>query len=90
MTDTNTPIDSIKRLRWACRRGLLELDTLLERFCEQQLSTLSVAEQAALTQLLQYSDPQIRAFILGDESPSEPSLKAILALIKISIGDSNV
>lgn len=51
MTDTE-----IRRLNWRCRRGLLELDIVLQRFAEQHLATLDADELAAFDSLLDYPD----------------------------------
>ena len=51
MTDTET-----RRLSWRCRRGLLELDIVLQRFSERYLPTLSPEELNAFDLLLDYPD----------------------------------
>ena len=45
-----------RRLSWRCRRGLLELDIVLQRFSEQYLPTLSQEELNAFDLLLDYPD----------------------------------
>lgn len=51
MTDTEK-----RRLSWRCRRGLLELDIVLQRFVTQYLNTLSAHELSAFNLLLDYPD----------------------------------
>ena len=51
MTDTEA-----RRLSWRCRRGLLELDIVLQRFSERYLPTLSQEELSAFDLLLYYPD----------------------------------
>lgn len=46
----------IRRLSWRCRRGMLELDIVLQRFAEHQLATLDRAELSAFDQLLDFPD----------------------------------
>lgn len=46
----------LRRLRWRCRRGLLELDIVLQRFAENHLPTLDADELAAFDSLLDYPD----------------------------------
>ena len=61
----------IQRLRWQCRRGMLELDYLLENYLEQQYATASEAERGQFTKLLQCQDPELQAWILaGNLSPN--------------------
>lgn len=45
-----------RRLAWRCRRGLLELDIVLQRFVAQQFTDLSDAELTALDALLALPD----------------------------------
>lgn len=46
----------LRRLSWRCRRGLLELDIVLQRFAEHQLATLDAEELSAFDSLLDYPD----------------------------------
>lgn len=46
----------IRRLSWRCRRGLLELDIVLQRFAENHLANLDADELAAFDSLLDYPD----------------------------------
>lgn len=54
-TSAMTEIE-LRRLSWRCRRGLLELDIVLQRFAEQHLATLDAEELAAFDSLLDYPD----------------------------------
>ena len=57
------------RLRWKCRRGMLELDVLFERFLNQGYDQLSHAEQELFELLLEEPDPVIYNWLLGHEQP---------------------
>ncbi len=46
----------LERVRWRCRRGLLELDIILGRFVEQHYGGLDRAQQAAFDALLDMPD----------------------------------
>jgi len=48
------PLDP-RHLRWACRRGMLELDALFNQFLDQGYAQLSPEEQADFVQLLAQS-----------------------------------
>jgi antitoxin CptB len=52
------------RLLWRCRRGLKELDVLLERFAREHYPSASESERAAFEQLLELSDPELAACLL--------------------------
>lgn len=55
------------RLRWRCRRGLLELDLWLKRFAESQLNHLPPNECNALEALLEEADADLLAWLEGRE-----------------------
>ena len=57
--------NGMKRLSWACRRGMLELDVLLSRFLEEVYPHLSNQDQALFERYLSCSDPELYAFLLG-------------------------
>lgn len=52
MTDT----DRVRKLRWRCRRGMKELDILLERFLVNQAGPLGQGRWPALESLLEWED----------------------------------
>jgi antitoxin CptB len=47
------------RLRWACRRGMLELDLLFEHYLDEHYPHASPAEQALFERLLSESDQDL-------------------------------
>ncbi|HEY2675598.1 MAG TPA: succinate dehydrogenase assembly factor 2 [Steroidobacteraceae bacterium] len=57
------------RMRWRCRRGMKELDILLERFVAERYAGAPAAEQAAFQRLLEVQDPLIYAYCLGQQAP---------------------
>ena len=48
--------EELRRLSWRCRRGLLELDIVLQQFSEVHMANLSVAELQAFNRLLDLPD----------------------------------
>ena len=46
----------LNRLRWQCRRGLLEVDLVLERFMDKHMLELEGERLAAFKSLLDYTD----------------------------------
>lgn len=70
------------RLRWQCRRGMLELDVILLPFMEQSLPAQSDAVQADFVHLLEHSDLQLFRWLMRGESPVEPALAALITLIR--------
>jgi antitoxin CptB len=51
--------DELNRLRWQCRRGLLELDVLLERFLEKYGDQLQGERLSLFETLLTFTDDEI-------------------------------
>lgn len=70
------------RLRWRCRRGLLELDVVLTNFLDQDYPVLSLAEREAFDKLLTVPDNILWAYIQGSENPPEKELKQIVSKIR--------
>ncbi|MFH1044591.1 MAG: succinate dehydrogenase assembly factor 2 [Pseudomonadota bacterium] len=48
--------EELNRLRWQCRRGLLELDLVLERFLERYRDRLQGECLTSFKTLLEYAD----------------------------------
>ncbi len=62
---------SRQRLRWQCRRGMLELDYILEDYLEQHYPADTAELKAAFEALLQEQDPDLQAWLLqGQPAPS--------------------
>jgi antitoxin CptB len=64
----NGPQD-LGRLRWRCRRGMRELDVLLERYLDRRFCSASAPEQEAFRRLLETPDTILYAYCLGSERP---------------------
>jgi succinate dehydrogenase flavin-adding protein (antitoxin of CptAB toxin-antitoxin module) len=58
---------ALRRALWRSRRGMKELDLLLERFARGPLLTASPAEQARFEELLRLPDPQLAGYLLSLE-----------------------
>jgi antitoxin CptB len=69
--------ETLRRLRWQCRRGLLELDLLFVRFLDQHYSALNVGERGAFQRLLEQPDQTLLAWLHGQQEPPF-ELKAII------------
>ena len=70
------------RLRWRCRRGLLELELLLEAFLETAYPLLPVEEQRAFEGLLGFSDPELWQYCFGEASPPDPLQADLIVRIR--------
>lgn len=68
-------------LRWRCRRGMRELDLLLEAFLAGGLESLDDDQVRCLETLLRHTDPEILAWLTGG-SPAPESLAPIVHRIR--------
>jgi antitoxin CptB len=66
-----------RRLRWQCRRGLLELDLLLLRFLEERYPGQPAEQQDAFRRLLAQPDQALLGWIQGQQEPP-PDLRIII------------
>jgi succinate dehydrogenase flavin-adding protein (antitoxin of CptAB toxin-antitoxin module) len=70
------------RLRWKCRRGLLELDIVLDKFLQDEGETLSEDEVAALGDLLDQHDNDLWDLVIGRSDRVDARLRGILARLR--------
>ena len=63
-------IRHMKRLRWQCRRGVKELDTVLCAFLDNNYATATVREQHLFIELLTLEDDQLLSYFFA-HSPTE-------------------
>jgi antitoxin CptB len=74
--------ERIARLRYQCRRGMLELDAILQPYFEHEFLKLTASEQNTFERLLTCHDPQLFAWLIGSEQPEDKALQAIVTRIK--------
>ncbi len=71
----------ISRLKWACRRGMLELDVLFLPFVEQAYEHLTEPQQATFERLLECDDPELFAWFMGHETCEDRELNDMVQFI---------
>ena len=69
---------SLERVRWRCRRGLLELDIVLGRFIEQRYPALDDEQCVVFDELLDYPDTELWDLITGKKEPTHAHQRAVL------------
>ncbi|QOL25590.1 succinate dehydrogenase assembly factor 2 [Thalassotalea sp. LPB0316] len=62
------------RLRWACRRGMLELDILFMPFVDEAFDELTSEQKATFERLLECDDPDLFAWFMGHEVCKDAAL----------------
>ena len=65
------------RLIWRCRRGMKELDVILERFVRERYASASEQERRAFERLLDLPDPELADYLFGRTIPPEPELASL-------------
>ena len=85
---------SLSKLRWRCRRGLLENDLLIQRFFEKHESRLTVGEAHGLAQLMELADNDLLDLLLRrrDEAEAPLSLQTrkVLEMLRVPLAASPV
>jgi len=71
-----------RRLHWACRRGMLELDILLGNFLQTGYPHLSPRDQSLFEAYLSCSDSELYAFLLGQKIPDNQEFARMTAMIR--------
>lgn len=77
-----TETEELRRLRWRCRRGMLELDIVLQRFLDHGYTGLDEQQRQAFTDLLELSDNTLLAYLNKQEQPEDARLLDVLAAIQ--------
>ena len=73
--------EEINRMRWASRRGMLELDLVLEPFVSARYAQLDKRDREAFHRLLQCEDQELFAWFLRREQPRNEELAGIVGQI---------
>jgi antitoxin CptB len=71
----------LRQLRWRCRRGMRELDQLLERFLDRCWAMASDAERDVFRRLLATEDDKLWRLFLGQEAIDDVPLQQLVARI---------
>lgn len=74
--------ESMSRLRWRCRRGMLELDLLLQGFVDSGYTALDESEQDLFTQLLELPDQELFESLMGISEPEKKEFSHVIAKIR--------
>ncbi len=88
MHDAAFMTEQQRRMAWRCRRGMLELDIVLQRFIASHFQSLAQEELQALDALLELPDNEFWQLVSGQDtmtlSASAPSASALGVLAKIN------
>ncbi len=71
-------------LRWRCRRGMLELDLILQAFVNKGMEQLSETELSAFDRLLDYPDQLLLELFLKQTLSSDKEISQLVERIRQS------
>lgn len=74
------------RLLWASRRGMLELDLVLQPFLEKHYHGLSQANKERFWRLLEAEDQDLFLWFMRREDPQDKDLLEIVQVIRDNTG----
>lgn len=74
-------INNKPRLRWACRRGMLELDVLFLPFVDEAFDQLTESQKLTFERLLEGDDPDLFAWFMGHQECKDAELNDMVQLI---------
>jgi len=73
------------RIRWRCRRGLLELDLVLEAFLARGYGRLDAGQRRLFDELLERPDNDLLDLALGRSEPV-PRYRSVVELLRVDEG----
>lgn len=74
--------ERINRLKWHCRRALLELDLVFERFWERHEASFDEQDAEVLESLLEMQDHDLWALVSGRETTSDVRQAAMIERLR--------
>jgi antitoxin CptB len=72
----------LNRLRWRCRRGMLENDLILARFIDAGGAEMSAGDVAALDRLLELPDNELWDLLSGRTDPTDAELRPLVEVLR--------
>lgn len=66
------------RLKWLCRRGMKELDVLLEHYLAHEYERAGEAERNAFRELLECQDPVLWDYVMERDQPQDEEMQHVV------------
>ena len=80
------PDAALSKLRWRCRRGLLENDLFIERFFNRHAADMTVGQARSMYTLMELADNDLLDVLLGrphtQDIAQQEDVKALLSLMQ--------
>jgi len=77
--------NDLARLRWQCRRGMLELDILLGEFVDRHYTDLTQPEQGIFQEILTYPDQLLFDYFFGSGRPVDKEVDNVIKRIQQAV-----
>ena len=77
--------DEFNKLRWKCRRGMKEIDLLLESFLENYYLDSDTETQIVFAELLELEDTELYSLLINKTPANSKIAQSIIAKIHQSI-----
>ena len=87
-TDLTPDPDVLRRIRWRCRRGLLENDLFIDKFFERHGENLTTPLVQGLLELMELSDNDLLDLLLARKEPHgdllKPEIVQVLSMMRVA------
>jgi len=77
--------ERLRRLRWRCRRGMLELDLTLQQALDRRYEGLSDDERELFERLLEVPDWELLAYLQGSSEPMDMDIRRLVRKIRQTV-----
>jgi antitoxin CptB len=81
----SSELTEVSRLRWQCRRGMLELDALLGDFVEQHYTRMQKQEQEVFKEILTFPDQLLFDYFFGNGKSIDKDVNNVIERIRCAI-----
>lgn len=91
MTDTaiqEQEATELSRLRWQCRRGMLELDLFLQGFLDKEYLQLNDEDKITFERLLETPDQMLLDYLMGRVIPYDKDIADVAKQVRLTAGST--
>jgi antitoxin CptB len=82
MTTGNDSENKLSKVLWRCKRGMLELDLMLQNFCEQAYVSLAPEKQDLFEELLQEQDTDLQSWLVTGVPATNAKFQDMILVIR--------
>lgn len=79
---TEARISALSQLRWRCRRGMLELDLLLNVFLDKKYVSIDIQQKELFEVLLDYPDQVLFDLLMNKMQAADDGMAELVKLIR--------